>query len=79
VDKNEDLQYLECGIPIEDFYGMKEKRKFEMEFRVLSRMTQHKGHVKNLFTSPKFDFKQQNRYKEVLPFNHSRVMLESQG
>jgi hypothetical protein len=67
VDKNEDLKFLERGIPIEEFSHVKSKRKFEMEFRILSRMTQHKGHVKNLYNSPKMEFKKQNRYLEVLP------------
>ena len=57
MDKNEDLKFLETGILIKEFDKMKEKRKYDMEFRVLQRMTQHKGHVKNLFNSPKMDFK----------------------
>ncbi len=52
MDGNEDLQYLERGILLDEFFDMREKRKFDMEFRVLQRMTQHKGHVKNLFNSP---------------------------
>ena len=35
VDKNEDLKYLERGILVEEFDNMKEKRKYDMEFRVL--------------------------------------------
>ena len=57
VDKNEDLKFLERGILVEEFIDMRDKRKFEMEFRILQRMTQHKGHVKNLFNSPKMEFK----------------------
>jgi hypothetical protein len=57
VDKNEDLKFLERGILVEEFADMREKRKFEMEFRILQRMTQHKGHVKNLYNSPKMEFK----------------------
>ncbi|CDW89851.1 protein tyrosine phosphatase [Stylonychia lemnae] len=59
-----------------------------MEFRVLQRMTQHKGHVKNLYNSPQMEFRKQNRYNEVLPCNqiinlmcqlvvHSRVVLKN--
>lgn len=69
VDKNDDLKFLERGIPLEDFNDLKEKRKYDMEFRILQRMTQHKGHVKNLYNSPKMEFKKQNRYNEVLPCN----------
>jgi hypothetical protein len=35
VDKNEDLQFLERGIALEEFSDAKEQRKLEMEFRVL--------------------------------------------
>ncbi len=71
MDKNEDLKFLERGIAIEEFTDMKEHRKMEMEFRVLQRMTQHKGHVKNLYNSPQMEFKKQNRYNEVLPCNYN--------
>ena len=70
VDKNDDLKFLERGIALEEFSDMREKRKYEMEFRILQRMTQHKGHVKNLYNSPKMEFKKQNRYNEVLPCNY---------
>ncbi len=35
VDKNEDLQFLERGISIDEFSDYKEQRKPDMEFRVL--------------------------------------------
>lgn len=57
VEGNEDLKFLERGIPLEEFCDVREKRRFDMEFRVLLRMTQHKGHVKNLFNSPQMQFK----------------------
>jgi len=50
VDQNEDLKYLERGILMNDFFEIRNKRKIDMEFRVLQRMTQHKDHVKNLYT-----------------------------
>lgn len=56
---------------MEEFSDMREKRKYEMEFRILQRMTQHKGHVKNLYNSPKMEFKKQNRYNEVLPCKYN--------
>jgi len=72
---------------LEDFRDMNDKRKFDMEFRILQRMTQHKGHVKNLFNSPNMEFRKQNRYPEVLPcklfipllfpkVKHNRVVLK---
>eukprot|EP00347_Sterkiella_histriomuscorum_P012601 403367944 len=78
VDKNEDLKFLERGIALENLSDIKEQKRLEMEFRVLQRMTQHKGHVKNLFNSPQMEFMKQNRYNEVLPFSHSRVVLKNQ-
>jgi hypothetical protein len=50
VDQNEDLKYLERGITMSEFFEIRTKRKIDMEFRVLQRMTQHKDHVKNLYT-----------------------------
>jgi hypothetical protein len=64
---NEDLKFLERGLTLEDFFDVRNKRKFDMEFRVLQRMTQHKDHVKTLYTSTKMEIKRQNRYHEVLP------------
>lgn len=61
-----------------------------MEFRILQRMTQHKGHTKNLYNSPQMEFRKHNRYNEVLPckkynrvsftqiVQHSRVVLKEQ-
>ena len=46
-----------------------------MEFRVLQRMTQHKEHVKNLYTNTKMEFKRQNRYNEVLPCNNKEPII----
>ena len=76
VDKNDDLKFLERGIALEEFSDMREKRKYEMEFRILQRMTQHKGHVKNLYNSPKMEFKKQNRYNEVLPCKYKSQYYE---
>jgi hypothetical protein len=32
---NDDLKFLERGITLEDFFDMKSKRKYDMEFRIL--------------------------------------------
>lgn len=55
-----------------EFFEIRNKRKIDMEFRVLQRMTQHKDHVKNLYTGTQMEFKRQNRYNEVLPCNFTR-------
>ena len=39
VDQNEDLKYLEGGILMSEFFEVRHKRKIDMEFRVLQRMT----------------------------------------
>ena len=36
----------------------------------------HKDHVLNLFTSFDIQFHKINRYKDILPFNHNRVILK---
>jgi protein tyrosine phosphatase len=76
VDKNEDLQSLEQGILLDDFVKVDKARNFAMEFRILTRMTQHKEHVKNLFYSVSSEFMAHNRWNDILPFAHSRVLLK---
>jgi hypothetical protein len=39
VDKNDDLKFLERGITLEEFVDVRSKRKYDMEFRILQRMT----------------------------------------
>ena len=39
VDQNDDLKYLEGGILMSEFFEVRNKRKIDMEFRVLQRMT----------------------------------------
>ena len=36
----------------------------------------HKDHVQNLFTSFDIQFHKINRYKDILPFLHNRVILK---
>jgi protein tyrosine phosphatase len=50
-------------------------RDLDMEYRLLIRMNCHKMHYTSLFKSQNLDFKQKNRYNEVLPFQHSMVKL----
>lgn len=52
-----------------------DQRDLEMEFRLLTRMNCHKLHFQSLFKSQNIDFKNKNRYQEVLPFQHSMVRL----
>jgi len=35
VDQNDDLKYLERGILMNEFFDIRNKRKIDMEFRVL--------------------------------------------
>ena len=48
-----------------------------MEWRILTRITLHNDHVKNLQILDLAGFKEQNRYNEILPFKHSQVELGS--
>ena len=54
-----------------------QERELEMEFRVLTRLNCHKLHYLNLYKSPMHEFKSKNRYNEVLPFRHTRVILKT--
>ena len=51
-------------------------KRIELEFRTLQKMCFHKDHVLNLFTSFDIQFHKINRYKDILPFLHNRVVLK---
>mgnify|MGYP001626770455 CR=1 FL=1 len=51
-------------------------KRIELEFRTLQKMCFHKDHVLNLFTSFDIQFHKINRYKDILPFLHNRVILQ---
>ncbi len=75
VSMQPDLTDLERGIKEEDFDPS--KRRPDMEFRILDRMTGHKDHVANLFVRSHKKFNDRNRYPEVLTFKHNRVELKN--
>ena len=76
VDKLQDLKNLEMGISLEQFEDKLFMKRIELEFRTLQKMCFHKDHVLNLFTSFDIQFHKINRYKDILPFNHNRVILK---
>ena len=76
IDKCPELQFLEKGIPLEMFEEAVKQRKFEMEYRVLGRICQHKRQFNNLFRAPNTEFKNKNRFPELLTFMHNRVQLK---
>ena len=51
-------------------------KRIELEFRTLQKMCFHRDHVLNLFTSFDIQFHKINRYKDILPFLHNRVILK---
>jgi len=75
IEKCKDLQILEKGIDVENFHNKLRDRKFDMEFRILCRMTQSQFHFDNLEKHFDIEFKKLNRYKEVLPFKHNLIKL----
>ena len=76
VKINKELLKLEQGIPLADFLSLNCLKKVELQFKVLQKMTLHKDHVLNFFNSCDVQFHRLNRYKEILPFLHNRVMLK---
>ena len=46
-----------------------------MEFRIIQKITSNKDHANNFFVSANSTFFKLNRHKDVLPYNHSRVVL----
>mmetsp|Transcript_18730 Transcript_18730/g.17857 ORF Transcript_18730/g.17857 Transcript_18730/m.17857 type:complete len:157 (+) Transcript_18730:391-861(+) len=78
VDQCQDLKDLEKGIPISQFETQMKLRDIEMEYRILTRLNCHKLHYLNLYKRQNIDFKEKNRYGEILPFEHSRVKLSDQ-
>ena len=76
VDKMPDLRKFERGIALESFENSMITKRIELEFRTLQKMCFHKDHVLNLFTSFDIQFHKINRYKDILPFLHNRVVLQ---
>lgn len=76
VHKMPDLKNLEKGIHLSQFNGSLVIKRIELEFRTLQKMCFHKDHVLNLFTSFDIRFHKINRYKDILPFLHNRVVLK---
>mmetsp|Transcript_12789 Transcript_12789/g.17225 ORF Transcript_12789/g.17225 Transcript_12789/m.17225 type:complete len:159 (+) Transcript_12789:133-609(+) len=76
VDKMPDLAGFERGIALDQFNNSLVTKRIELEFRTLQKMCFHKDHVLNLFTSFDIQFHKINRYKDILPFLHNRVVLQ---
>ena len=75
---NDTIKSLEQGIPVTSATAFNQQiaaRNPGMEFRILTRITLHQDHVKNLQILDRTAFKEQNRYNEVLPFKHCQVEL----
>jgi len=75
IHKMAELSNFERGIVLPDFNAALVTKKIELEFRTLQKMCFHKDHVLNLFTSFDIQFHKINRYKDILPFLHNRVVL----
>ena len=73
-DPHNDLRKLEEGIPLDKF--CEAKRNIDLEFQVIQKMTQHRDHVQNLFVSSDAQFRKLNRYRDILPYHHNRVILK---
>ena len=76
IDKMPDLTNLERGIPLTTFADRMNVKRMEIEFRTLQKICFHKDHVLNLFTSLDVKFHKLNRYKDILPYVHNRVVLK---
>lgn len=72
----QDLKNFEKGIHLGHFNSSLDTKRIELEFRTLQKMCFHKDHVQNLFTSFDVQFHKINRYKDILPFLHNRVILK---
>lgn len=76
----EELMKLEEGIPISQYEQWIAKNGHDrpaMEFNLLQKFTQHKDHVLNLFVDSDVNFVRLNRYRDILPYNHNRVLLST--
>ena len=76
VHKMPDLRNFEKGILLDKFSERLNQEHIALEFRTLQKMCFHKDHVLNLFTSFDIQFYKINRYKDILPFLHNRVVLK---
>lgn len=77
VHNFEDLRNLERPITISEFIKEVpvEENRQSMEFRIIQKISSHKDHANNFFVSANSAFFKLNRHKDVLPYNHSRVVL----
>lgn len=75
IQKMTDLSNFERGIALPQFKAALVTKRIELEFRTLQKMCFHKDHVLNLFTSFDIQFHKINRYKDILPYLHNRVVL----
>lgn len=78
VQKFDALQEAEKGIPMTQFYPYMRIRDFDLEFRILKKITETKEHAQMLCeNSP--ETMAENRYPDVLPYRHTLVPLNSGG
>ena len=70
-----DLFNLEKAIPLANFQNRLNAKLIEFEFRTLQKITFHRDHALNVFSSLDVKFHKLNRYKDILPYMHNRVVL----
>ena len=69
IEMNADLQYIEKPIEIEAFRDNMNKRNFELEFKVLRRLTESQMHAQCLKEyNP--EIAKLNRYNNIIPCTH---------
>lgn len=78
VHQNEDLLHCEREINLSEFCHScpVDKEQQKSEFRIIQKFTSHKDHANNFFVSANNAFFKLNRHKDLLPYKHSRVILQ---
>ena len=76
IDKMPDLTNLERGIPLQSFVDKMNAKRMEIEFRTLQKICFHKDLAASLFSSLDVNFHKVNKYKDIVPFTHNRVVLK---
>jgi len=78
VEMNTDLQFIEKPVEIEEFKDNMNKRNFELEYKLLRRLTESQMHAQCLKEyNP--EIAKLNRYNNIIPFKHTMVELPGKG
>ena len=76
LQRHSELEALEQGIPMRQFYFNVRLRNIELEYKLLAKITETREHAALLVENTP-ELRSQNRYPDVLPYKDTLVLLSS--